>query len=248
MKTVAVIPVRMNSCRLPGKVMMPICGKPLLRYLLDRLERCSILDDLVVATADHPENDQIQEFCNNRGTPCFRGPEMDVLDRLLRALRWRNAETGVLVFGDCPLIDPAIVTLLVEYFQSNTGFDFVGNDLTTTSPPGMEVEVFSVDVLSESASRCADAVMREHGTLHIRTHPEIYKLHNLKAPPHWRRPDLSLEVDTMEDVTVIKRIIHQFRGSIDFTLDEIIDFMDKNPEIGMLNRDIQRRWKPYRDE
>ena len=140
------------------------------------------------------------------------------------------------------------MTLLVEYFQSNIGFDFVGNDLTTTYPPGMEVEVFSVNVLAESANRCADAVMREHGTLHIRTHPEIYKLRNLEAPPHWRRPDLSLEVDTMEDVTVIKRIIHQFRGSVDFTLDQIIDFMDRNPEIGALNREIQRRWKPLRDE
>ena len=208
----------------------------------------NILDDVVVATSDRPENDQVQEFCDNRGTPCFRGSEEDVLDRLLRALTWRNAATGVLVFGDCPLIDPAIVTLLVEYFQSNTECNFVGNDLSTTYPPGMEVEVFSVDVLAESASRCADAVIREHGTLYIRTHPEIYKLHNYEAPPHWRRPDLSLEVDTMEDITVMDRIITHFRGSIDFTLDEIINFMDQNPEIGMLNRGVTRRWKKFRVE
>jgi len=227
---------------------MPIVGKPLLGYLLDRLERCSILDDLVVATSGHPKDDQIQEFCDDRGAPCFRGSEMDVLDRLLSALKWRNATTGVLIFGDCPLIDPAVVTLAVKYYQSSTELDFVGNDLSTTYPPGMEVEVFSVDVLAESARRCTDAVIREHGTLYIRTHPDVYRLHNLEAPPHWQRPDLSLEVDTMEDMTVINRIIKQFKGRIDFTLDEIIEFMDRNPSIGKLNRGIKRRWKPYRGE
>jgi len=247
-KTVAVIPVRMNSYRLPGKVMMPVIGKPLLGHLLDRLECCSMLDDLVVATSGYPENDQIQEFCDDRGTPCFRGSEMDVLDRLLRALRWRNAETGVLIFGDCPLIDPDVVTLVVKYYQSNTGLDFVGNDLSTTYPPGMEVEVFSMDVLAESASRCTDASTREHGTLYIRTHPDVYRLHNLEAPPYWRRPDLSLEVDTMEDMTVIERIIDQFEGRIDYSLDEIIEYMDRNPNIGMINRGIKRRWKPFRGE
>ena len=152
MKTVAVIPARIGSSRLPGKVMMPILSKPLLGYLLDRLERCLDLDELVVATSDKSENDPIQSYCDDRGMPCFRGSETDVLDRLLQALRWRDAATGVLVFGDCPLIDPAIVTLAVEYYRANSQYDFVGNDLRTTYPPGMEVEVFSVEALADSAN------------------------------------------------------------------------------------------------
>jgi spore coat polysaccharide biosynthesis protein SpsF (cytidylyltransferase family) len=228
--------------------MMPIFGKPLIGYLLDRLQRSLILDEVVVATSSRPNNDVIQSYCDSRGVFCFRGSETDVLERLLQALRWRNATTAVLVFGDCPLIDPDVVTQVTNYFQESRQYDFVGNDLYTTYPAGMEVEVFSMHALEDSANRCISADIREHGTLYIRTHPKIYRIHNLDAPLRWRRPDLVLEVDTIEDITVVQKIVGHFRGRSDFSLVEIIEFMDKHPDISALNQEIPRRWKRFRDE
>ena len=238
----------MGSSRLPGKAMMSIYGKPLLGYLLDRVKTPSILDEIIVATTNKTDDDVIEAYCNSQGVYCFRGAEMDVLERLLQALKWRNATTGVLVFGDCPLIDPNVITQMIDHFQLFNQYDFVGNDLTTTFPAGMEVEVFSVDALEDSAHRCTSADIREHGTLFIRTHPEIYKIHNLDAPIRWRRPDLVFEVDTIEDLVVVKKIIKNFEGQVNFSLDDIIDFIDLNPKISALNQGIPRRWKRFRDD
>ena len=248
MRTVAVIPARLGSVRLPGKVMSVILGKPLLGYLLDRLNRCLLVDECVVAAPIRADNDLIEEYCDSRGVLCFRGSEDDVLERLLCALRWRDASAGVVVFGDCPLIEPTIVDHCIEIYKHNQIFDFVGNDLKTTYPPGMEVEVFSVDALSESNDRCVDPVVREHGTLFLRSHPNLFNLHNIEAPKAHRRPEISLEVDTAEDLIVIEEIIRKFKGRKDFNLDEIINYIDSRPELGMVNRNIPRRWRKYRRE
>jgi spore coat polysaccharide biosynthesis protein SpsF (cytidylyltransferase family) len=248
MRTVAVIPARMNSSRLPGKVMIPVMGKPLLGHLIDRLQLCNGLDEILVATTIGGGNDAIRAYCEGRNVPVFRGSELDVLERLVQALEWREAETGVLVFGDCPLIDPAIVTRAVNFFGSLGQYDFVGNDLSTTWPPGMETEVFKVNALADSAQRCTDTNIREHATLYLRQHPDLYRLHNLDAPPHLHRPELSLEVDVSEDLMVIEAIMTEFNGRADITLKEIISYMDENPALAACNRDIPRVWRQYRHD
>ena len=247
MKVVASVQVRMGSTRLPGKVMEVVLGRPLLGHLLDRMRLCSYLDDIVVATPDSTENDVIQEFCSSENIACFRGSEDDVLNRTLGALRSQGADIGVEVFGDCPLIDPLIVDNIICYFIKNPGYDFVGNDLVTTYPPGMEVEVFSVDALADSDRRVADETIREHGTLFIRQHPEIYKIINLDAPEKFHRPEMELEIDTIEDLEVIRIILGHFSGRIDYGLEEIIEFLDSNQTISRINRDVPRRWKTARD-
>jgi spore coat polysaccharide biosynthesis protein SpsF (cytidylyltransferase family) len=187
MRVIASVAVRMGSSRLPGKAMREVSGTPLLGHLLDRLAFARRLDGVVVATSRRAENDVIAEYCRVRGTACFRGDEDDVLGRILGALSAENATIGVEVFGDGPLIDPAIVDRFVDLFVRSDGqLDFVGNDLTTTWPPGMEVEVFSVAALADAAGRCGDPAVREHGTLFVRQNPDLYRLRNIEAPPEFR--------------------------------------------------------------
>ena len=126
--------------------------------------------------------------------------------------------------------------------------DFVSNDLSTTWPPGMEVEVFKVAALEDSASRCDDAGIREHGTLYMRQNPNLYRLHNLEAPSRHRRPDLSLEVDVAEDLDVIKTILTVFGGRSDMTLSEIISYLERHPSLAARNRNVTRRWRQYRND
>ena len=115
------------------------------------------------------------------------------------ALESVSATIGVEVFGDCPLIDPLIVDDIVTKFLDHARYDFIGNDLKTTYPPGMEVEVFSVAALQDSDDRVAASdPIREHGTLFIRQNPQLYKVINLAAEGKRRRPEVELEVDSIK--------------------------------------------------
>lgn len=249
-KIVAVVLVRMGSERLSGKVMREIEGKPVLGYILDRLSQCRRLDQVIVATSIHSENDVIQSYCESRDIACFRGDETDVLGRLLGALQAVGATVGVNVFGDQPLVDPKIVDSLVQTYQENKDlFDFVGNNLTiTTFPPGTEAEVFPVHILEDANTRATDPTVREHSTLYIRQNPHRYRLHNVVAPTALHRPDIEIELDVMADLMVVEHVLKHFANRPTFSTLEVIQFLDANPELKEKNRDVPRRWKVYRTE
>ena len=248
---VASIQVRMGSSRYPGKVMHKIAGKPLLGHLVSRIQKSKLLDDIIIATSVNQENDVIESYCEENSIACFRGEEDDVLERTLGALRKMNAKVGVEVYGDCPLIDPVIVDMIIENFLNDENdLDFVGNNLKTTFPPGMEVEVFKVSALEDAAGKVADPAIREHGTLYIRQNPSIFKVKNVEAPVKWHRPELELEVDTEEDIYVVSQIFEYFRAlnNENFGIDDIIEFMDGNPDLKKINFGVPRRWKETRGE
>ena len=150
------------------------------------------------------------------------------------------------MFGDGPLVDPIIVDQAIDLYLAMPDYDFVGNDLKTTYPPGMEVEVFSIPALSESAELCKNSTIREHGTLYLRTNPDVFHLYNFEAEKSLQRPDLALEVDTFEDFQVIQKILEHFGDRVSFSLQEIIDFVDSAGDLAEVNKHIPRRWQQYR--
>lgn len=248
-KVVALVLARMGAGRLPGKPLKPIGDKPLLLYLIDRLSKTKKLDKIVVATTTHTSDDEIVEVCKNNGVAFFRGSENDVTKRLVSAFEHFSAKTGVVIFGDCPLIDPGLVDEIVSYYQLHSEkYDFVGNDLSTSYPPGMEVEVFSVDALKHAAEIEVNSEIREHGTLVLRSNPKDFQLKNMIAPEPLKRPDISLEVDEPLDLQVLNEIVQSFSGKDDFSLSDIIKLFDQQPEQLGKNKHIERRWKKYRAE
>jgi spore coat polysaccharide biosynthesis protein SpsF len=243
-KIIAAAVVRMGSSRLPGKTLMNIAGKPLLGHLLDRLKQCETLDGIVVATTIKEADDAIADYCQVHNMPCFRGSEDDVLERMVGAYQMLGAEIGVEAFGDGPLIDPAVVDRIVNaYLDADGAYHLVGNDMKTTYPPGMDVEAFDIDALEDADRRATDPAIREHGTGYIRQNPDIYRLLNLEASGAERRPDLTIEVDTAEDVEIVSAVIEHFHPRNDYSLAEIISFLDANPDIATLNQNVHRRWK-----
>ena len=248
-KIIAAAVVRMGSSRLPGKTLVDIAGKPLLAHLLDRLTQCETLDGIVVATTINEADDAIADFCKVHSMPCFRGSEDDVLQRMVGAYQMLGADIGVEAFGDGPLIDPAVVDLIVNaYLDADGTYHLVGNDMKTTYPPGMDVEAFDICALEDANRRTSDPAIREHGTGYIRQNPEIYRLLNLEAVGPERRPELVIEVDTAEDLEVVRTIIEHFHPRNDFSLADIISFLDINPEISKINQNVHRRWQEYRQD
>lgn len=235
----------MGSERLPGKPLREIAGRPLLGHLLDRVRQAQGIDDIIVATSEREENDCIEAFCKQERVFSFRGAEDDVLGRMLGALEETKATIGIEVYGDGPLIDPAMIEECLGIFQEEGPYDLVGNDMKATYPSGMYTEVFTVAALRNSAERTQDPTIREHGTLYLRQHPEIYKVKNVEAQGIFHRPKIHLDVDTEFDVRVIEAIIQHFTPRKDYTLEEIVGFLDTHQEIAESNRHIHRRWKQY---
>lgn len=249
MKVVAAVLARMGSSRLFQKPVQDVNGRPLLGLLLSRLKLSRKIDHIVVATSCLESENPLVKLAETYGVGCFQGAESDVTQRLVDLFDEQEADVGVVIYGDCPLIDPSIVDEVIsQYFERAEEYDFVGNDLRTTYPPGMEVEVFSVPALSRAAEAEPSAELREHGTLVLRHYPKLYRLYNVSAPEKYHRSELTLEVDEDVDLQAIRQIDEYFAGRSDYSLDEIITLLDDKSSITELTRGVERRWAQYRQE
>lgn len=249
MKIGATIQARMGSSRLPGKVLKPILGKPMLELQWERIRQSRLIDEVIVATSAQRQDDPIAQWAKRLGLPCFRGSENDVLSRVAGALRSHPMDLHVEFLGDSPLPDPLIVDAFIGYFLKHSqSLDLVTNALKTTYPPGAEVTVYRPQTLLDAADRAGNTPLREHVSCHITSQPERYRLCNLEAPPQFHYPDLYLEVDSAEDFEVISAIYeHFYAGRPGFGLGEIIRFMAEHPELAARNRHVERRWKVFRN-
>lgn len=244
MKTAAIIEARMVSTRLPGKTLAPIMGRPMLELLIERLRCARLLDDIVVATTDRPEDTAIEVLANRLNVGCYRGSSEDVLDRVLRAAQHYQVDLVVEVTGDCPLIDPDIVDQVVQ-LALGTGYDYVANNLILTYPRGLDVRAFPTKTLAEVAMRTDDPADREHVSLYIYEHPERYRIMNIESdlPEKWQ--GVRLTVDTAEDLLVVNNIFeHLYPEDPHFGLAEIVALLERRPDLLNVNAHVQQ--KPVR--
>ena len=246
MRVIGIVAMRMGSDRLPGKSLIDIAGQPLIAHLLTRLKACVRLDDVVVATTNLDEDEPIADYARWFGVHSFRGASDDVLQRITQAANKYKADICVVVYGDGPLIDPEIVDFAVSSFLASSKLDFLGNDLKSTFPSGMEVEVMRFEALLRSHELCVDPSIREHGTLFLRQHPELFCVENFEAQGSRRRPDLFLEVDEKHDLSVVEAIASFLKEKNSYSLDEIIRFADENSLSG-LNCAVNRRYQQFRE-
>ena len=205
-RVAAIIQARMGSTRLPGKVMLDICGKPLLAHVVDSVS--SVVDVIVATTGSSPE---VIEFCSNNNIPCYVGSEMDVLDRYYQAAKAYNLDVVIRVTSDNPLIDPEMIRDLVKFYEQGD-YDWAANcRLKTTYQIGNDAEIFSFKTLEKAWDLADDPYDREHVTPFIYQHPEMFKLGVLEN-------DIDLShirwtVDTEEDLGRVKGIYEGLRVS-----------------------------------
>ena len=167
MKTVAIVQARMGSSRLPNKVMLPICGKPMIGHILDRLSKSQELDEIILATSDNDANSPLIDYVKGLGFDVEIGSEVDVLQRYLDAALNRKADVVVRITGDCPLVDPLLVDEAIRDFKTEE-IDYLSNVNVPTFPDGLDIEVFSYSALLKSSLDDLTSSQREHVTLHLR--------------------------------------------------------------------------------
>lgn len=242
MKTVATIEARMNSTRLPGKVLKEVCGKPILELMVERLQRCKNLDDIVIATSAHSSCDAIDALARRIGVHFYRGSEEDVLGRVLEAAQFVQADVIVELTGDCPLIDPVIIDQIInEYFAKGT--DYCANVLKRTYPAGMDTQIFSTAILQKVDKLTQDPADREHVSLYIYQHPELFSLHNVESDLPDYMKDWRLVVDTSEDFELIRRIFEDnYPEKPAFNLVDIRKTLEQHPDWLLLNRHLVKRF------
>ncbi|MEW6664756.1 MAG: NTP transferase domain-containing protein [Thermodesulfobacteriota bacterium] len=204
MKTGILIQARMSSERFPGKVLHEVNNKPMLQYLLERLEHGSHGLPLVVATSSEPSDAPILEFCTALGVTCFRGSLGDVAGRFREAAERYGFEAFVRVSGDSPLLDPTLVELAVRTFLEKGG-DLVTNVQERTFPKGQSVEVVRKSSFDRACACMTEPADREHVTRYLYLHPESFVIHNLR----FEEPcgEVHLSVDTPEDMDRFRRMV-----------------------------------------
>jgi spore coat polysaccharide biosynthesis protein SpsF len=241
MKIVCFIEARSRSSRLPGKVLKPILGRPMLELMIERLKRARTLDGIVVATTDHPADDPIAELAKRVGVGCFRGSEDDVLGRVLGAAKAVCADVIVETTGDCPLHDPAIIDKVVADFRMG-GADFVANMLEYTTPRGTDVRVFTTQALDEINRLSTDPADHEHVSIHFWEHPEKYRLRNVRTEFPPKVAGYRLTVDTAEDFELVRRVFETlYPTKPDFTLSDVFELFEREPELPKINQGISQK-------
>ena len=202
MRAGAIVQVRMSSQRLPGKVLMPLAGRPALAWLLERLDHARELDAVVVATSDDPSDDPVAEFAEARGALLHRGPLDDVARRFVDAARRHELEVVARVTGDAPLLDQRLVDRGVNELR-RTGADLVTNVRPRTFPPGQSVEVFRAGALEAAHDGPTTAEDREHVTPPL--YAGAFAVARFAADPPRTEPSLAL--DTAADHARLEGIL-----------------------------------------
>lgn len=239
MNAVAIIQARMGSTRLPRKILKKVKDKVVLDYVIERLKCCKEVNNIVLATTTSEKDNILRDYAVNRRINLFRGDEEDVLSRYYNAAEKYKADLVIRITSDCPLIDPKIVDEVIrKHIESDA--DYTANTIKRTYPRGLDVEVFNFDVLIEAYKNASENHQREHVTLYIKEHAEKFKLQNIKAEGKIKRPDIRITVDTKEDLDLITKIISHF-DNLDFYTEDIIDFLDGNPELMKINENVKQK-------
>lgn len=243
-RTVAIIQARVGSTRLPGKVLFEVGGRPMIAVMLERLRCARSLDGIVVATGETGEDDAIVAVVEELVVPVFRGSDDDVLGRYAAAAAAFDADVVVRLTGDCPLMDPEVVDMVVDA-RAEGGLDFCTNILPHTWPDGLDVNVFSRSVLEAAAREATLPSDREHVV------PWMWRMTPLQGAARFTAANVANEpdcsghrwtVDVAADYRFLRALAAELgsEGLIKAGYREILALLEVRPDIAAINAGLKR--------
>jgi len=230
-----IVQARMDSSRLPGKVMKKIGDKFLLDYVLEQLKSSKNIEKIIVATTTLTSDDIICQYVSSKNIKFFRGSSDDVLDRYYQCAKKFTVDTIVRITADNPLIDPNIIDRVINEF-CNKKVDYITNTLDRTFPYGTEVEIFSFKSLEKAWKNAIKPSEREHVTPFIRDPKNKFILMNIKHSEN--HSYLRYTVDRMSDLKLVKEIIKNI-PTRPIVIQDIIKLYKQKPEIFEINKNIK---------
>lgn len=243
-KTGVIVQARMGSTRLPGKMLFPLAGKPVLEQVLARLRRCQAVDHVIVATSVEPKDDPIAAWADWLEVPCFRGNEEDVLERFYLAAVEHRLDVILRVCADCPLIDSDLTDAMVRRFHELNALhepcDYLTNILERTYPRGLDVEVFSFDALKKAHLQDTNPQSREGVTVFIFTHKDQFVLYNYSGEQDYSCYRWTL--DTVDDYRLLCKIYNAlYLVNPAFAWTDVVRLLETHPEWTKINAQVRQR-------
>jgi spore coat polysaccharide biosynthesis protein SpsF len=238
MRIVAIIQARMGSTRLPGKVLKDLGGDTVLARVVNRTRRATLLNEVVVATTVLPADDVIVRECGRLKMACFRGDELDVLDRYYRAAQELAADVIVRITADCPLIDPELIDTTIRAGLDQKA-DYATNSLVLTYPRGLDVEMFTADALERAWNAASEEHQRVHVTPYLYENPELFNV--VSVTDQEDHSQYRWTLDTAEDLEMIRAVYRHFGNRDNVRWNEVLDLMENQPELALLNSHVRQK-------
>ena len=232
-----IIQARMGSKRLPKKALAKIMNKPLIWYVLHRVKQARGIRQIILATTKRREDEILVDMAKKNNIIGFVGSANDVLDRYYKCALAYNADPIIRITGDCPLLDPNLITKMLQFYFKHD-YDYVSNVLKPTYPDGLDVEIFSFETLEKIWKNAKLKSEREHVTSYIRNN-----LGEFRVFDYVNDKDLSNHrwtVDEEQDLKFVRKIYSLMYPKVYFSTKEILRVISKNPEIQTINIDIRR--------
>mgnify|MGYP002623749323 CR=1 FL=1 len=238
MKYLALIQARMGSSRLPNKVLKDICGKPDLQWVIERVQRSTYVDEVMVITSIEKDNLPLIRLCTELGVRVFVGSEDDVLDRYYQAARLIEPEYVIRITADCPMYDWNILDGMIGSLKSDSDYCCIEDE---EFPDGLDTEIIRFEALKKSWEEARLNSEREHVTQYIRNHPENFRLQNYTFPiPNTGHYRWTLDEDNdFEMIDAVYKHFMEVRKE-DFVTVDVIDYLKLHPEVEAINSGIGR--------
>jgi spore coat polysaccharide biosynthesis protein SpsF len=236
--TAVIVQARMASTRLPGKVMEKLGDRTVLHHVLIRCAMIPGADKVICAVPDQAASDPLEAVARECGAGIFRGSENDVLARYLGAAQASRADIVMRVTSDCPLIDPNVCGAVLQLRERETA-DYAANNMPPSFPHGLDCEVFTSEVLAESAVATQDPYDREHVSPWIRRAEHLKRTNLLcdGAP----LAHLRWTLDYPEDLRFFQAVFALLPHDRVAPMREVLAVVDAHPEVDKINATRRQR-------
>lgn len=191
-KYLCIIQARINSSRLPAKIMLDLAGKTLLERVYETVSKSKKIDKIVVATSEENTDDIVQIKLNDLRIECYRGDLNNVLSRFYNTAKAYNAKNIVRITADNPLMDSKVIDELIFHYEASDS-DY---SMFTNAIYGLSAEVFSFNSLKSAYLNARNDFDKEHVTPYIK---DNCKSSNIDIVYKYKKPELSVTVDTLDD-------------------------------------------------
>ncbi len=241
LRIVAIVQARMGSTRLPGKVLRPIAGRPLLWHIVHRLKKSHLIEDVAVATTTNAADDAIVEFGRDNGVTVIRGPEDDVLARFALAAEATDADIIVRVSSDAPFIEADFIDHLLTAMITQGGDYVLMEEGAQTAHEGVDpftrrgLDKLMMDVQD-------DPVAREHVTGYFKLHPGFVPVARAPAYPELAREGGRLTIDTPDDLAFIEAVHARMAARAgEASLADILLLLEREPALRRINAHVTQK-------
>ena len=224
MKNIVIIQARLNSSRLPNKILSKIGNYSCLEILIKRLKKSKLTDRIIIAS--NKKSLKIKKIFSKFNIDFFFGNDENVLKRYYECCKkfnLRNDDNIIRITADCPFTDPKLLDKLLQTLKDKK-LEVVSNTQPASFPDGMDICIFKFYLLKKAYFKAKNKYDLEHVT------PFIYRIKNTRKENIKDMKDFSkvrLTLDSLSDLNFLNFIFNELNQDIGFTYKKLKNLLIK---------------------